>query len=151
MMALSFSLIQYCPHLVTFAIDNTFSQTDKRFSISDNIIIYIIYLRPLCMSDGFIITNVELWWRCGQLWQPCKDWSGGGEAHHCLDRLHHHHHHHQHHHGHCLFSAFKNEAKMCSLNQDIYYKFSPWHSSENLIYCPFPLPDILQQQPSNFF
>ena len=42
-MALSFSLIQYCPHLVTFAIDNTFSQTDKRFSISDNIIIYIIY------------------------------------------------------------------------------------------------------------
>ena len=41
-MALSFSLIQYCPHLVTFAIDNTFSQTDKRFSISDNIIIYIM-------------------------------------------------------------------------------------------------------------
>ena len=42
-MALSLSLIQYCPYLVTFAIDNTFSQTDKRFSISDNIIIYIIH------------------------------------------------------------------------------------------------------------
>ena len=28
--------------LITFAIDSTFSRTDKRFSISDKIIIYII-------------------------------------------------------------------------------------------------------------
>ena len=43
-MALSLFLMQYSPNLVTFAIDNTFSQIDKRFSISDKIIICIIKL-----------------------------------------------------------------------------------------------------------
>ena len=42
LMTLSLFLIQYSPDLVTFAIDNTFSRTDKRFSISDKIIIYIM-------------------------------------------------------------------------------------------------------------